>query len=103
MPQGEEKNYILYNGVRVIESWPKEVEEAQQIPTYTIVGAEFARIPYGSEYDDYGADRHPCGDCAVLNGQLHVPGRCDVERCPSCGGQAYSCDCDYEEDDEDGE
>jgi hypothetical protein len=32
----------------------------------------------------------PCHDCNVGFDQLHHPG-CDMERCPSCGGQAISC------------
>jgi len=36
--------------------------------------------------------REVCDDCGVKEGQLHIPG-CDMEPCPSCGGQLISCDC----------
>lgn len=95
-----EKKFVEYNGTQVIEGWPSKIEAAQDETTYIIGGIEYRRLPYGQEGDDWGADSHPCHDCAVIKGQLHVPG-CDVERCPSCRGQALSCDCDYEGDDED--
>jgi hypothetical protein len=50
-------------------------------------------LRYGEEADDWGADRQPCHDCRVRKGQFHVLG-CDVERCPICGGQLISCECD---------
>lgn len=39
--------------------------------------------------------RHSCGDCGVLEGQLHQRG-CDMEICPFCLGKLITCDCAYE-------
>ncbi len=89
--------YVEYNGVRMAEGWPVEIEAAQFVKTYVIGGIEYQRIPYGKEDEDWGADSHPCHDCAVIKGQLHVQS-CDAERCPCCDGQALGCDCSYEGD-----
>jgi len=80
------------------KGWAAQVEAAQRKKTYAIGGVEYPRVTYGEEGEDWGADSHPCGDCAAAKGQLHVPG-CDVERCPACGGQVLSCDCEYEGED----
>jgi hypothetical protein len=78
--------------------WSTKIEEAQLKKTYTINGTERERIRYGSEIDDWGADKEACHDCAVIKGQYHVPFLCDVERCPVCDEQAIGCDCNYEGD-----
>jgi len=72
-------------------AWDFEREDAQFVTHETIVGKVFARLRYGSEV---GFPVKPkCWSCGVLEGQYHVPGLCDVERCPRCGGQRRCCDC----------
>lgn len=78
--------------------WSRRIEEAQSVRTVQIGGRTYDRVRYGGEEEDWGADRQPCHDCAVVKGQLHVVG-CDAERCPVCGGQAIYCECDYNDAD----
>lgn len=94
-----EEKFVIYQGTRMVEGWPERIRKAQKQRTYNIAGKEYARIPYGDEDHDWEADKYPCHDCKVLKGQFHVVS-CDVEQCPACGGQALSCDCDYDFDDE---
>ncbi|MCA8974918.1 MAG: hypothetical protein KDC98_09355 [Planctomycetes bacterium] len=91
------KRRVTYQRVEMAEDWPERIQEAQTILTASIGGVEHTRVRYGDETDDCGAGRVPCHDCAVLEGQLHVPS-CDVEQCPACGGQAIGCDCERTND-----
>jgi len=93
-------NRITYRGVPMIAGWPERIQEAQTQPTYSIGGKAFPRIRYGEESDDWNAGKKPCHDCAVFKGEFHVTG-CDAEECPCCHGQAFSCDCDRDDEDED--
>ena len=49
------------------------------------------------EIKEEGIER--CGDCACKIGNYHHSG-CDIERCPRCDGQAISCDCKMEGEEE---
>lgn len=60
------EKFVIYNGLEVIEGWPEKMAEAQLLTTYRIGGEEYQRIRYGEEVEDWGADRHPCRDCAAI-------------------------------------
>jgi hypothetical protein len=55
-------------------------------------------LRYGEEEDDWGVlSGKNCHDCNCPPAAYHHVG-CDVERCPRCGGQAISCDCEQLEE-----
>ena len=53
-------------------------------------GKQYERIPVGGHGDFSNTQ---CGDCGAKMGSYHHWG-CDCERCPACGRQLLSCDCE---------
>ncbi len=82
------KEYVVYNGVRMVAGWPAKIVAAQSLTEYTISGKKLARIRFGDDDPRWG--NRPCLDCGVRKGQLHVP-HCEYEKCPACGGGGCNC------------
>jgi hypothetical protein len=88
--------------------WLDDYWRAQDEKTVLLSGRRYRRIRYGKEPIPKGAPidfralweeliTRPCGDCGVIQGELHLDG-CDMERCPRCGDQFMCCECRLEQD-----
>jgi hypothetical protein len=62
-------------------------------------GRRVEMIPFGAARGGRtGGGR--CGDCGVSRGGWHHLG-CDLQRCPLCRGQMFTCGCRFDEDEPD--
>lgn len=89
-----ERDFVEFQGERVVRTHPFEIVRAQTIPFLIIHGEIYERIPYASP-NDLLADEDtgiPCHDCTVQPRQYHAFG-CDAERCPRCEEQWLTCAC----------
>jgi TIR domain-containing protein len=87
---------VEFRGDEVASFWPEKVAKAQEKRTYTVI-KELPRVKYGDEPDFVDREGRVCHDCSAIPGEYHVPS-CDMERCPSCGGQMIGCACIVEDD-----
>jgi hypothetical protein len=62
---------------------------------YIISGKTYDPIKVGDIGDfDEGCDKdHTCHDCGYKRGEIHMA-ECDAQRCPACGMQFITCNCD---------
>lgn len=61
--------------------------------TWPLISKDGGKTWVGRRLDGFTRfDGERCHDCAALHGHVHHYG-CDTERCPFCGGQLISCDC----------
>src|ERR1700680_3120695 len=91
-----ESKRVFYRVVPMIEGWPEKIKAAQHLLSYSLNGQGVPRIRYDDEHNNWGAELRACHDCRVIKGAFHVPD-CDVEECPVCHGQLLSCDCPFDD------
>jgi hypothetical protein len=103
--------------VHNVFGWLDDYFTAQDEKTVMRSGRRYRRVRYGQEMRYWKRSalliptmatkefqvrwseiiKQPCHDCDVVIGELHLD-RCDLEVCPRCAGQHFSCDCEREED-----
>lgn len=105
--------YTILRGIEIkksdVSAYKEDISVAQQHPFFKDkYGAVVSRIRFGFEKEyhegveegDHDSYYTPtiylwdyCDDCGAKQGEYHLA-NCDLERCPICGEQALTCDCE---------
>ena len=90
----EEREQFIKDGGATCDDCKQRMLKVKSctFPYITIGGKDYRRIRFG---DDGWTGNKRCHDCGCEVGGIHHQG-CDVERCPKCGLQLISCDCDIQ-------
>ncbi len=97
---------VRHDDVMAVCQWCNQemlVAKSCSIGILHLGGVAYLLPPYGNErrWPRVKRPSRRCKDCGVAPGGFHHLG-CDVAECPSCGCQALSCGCRFDEDGPDG-
>lgn len=80
--------WVTYRGKKIPRYLPLNIVVAQRYTTVRMpVDGGYTYLPREKYLGEFGPE---CPDCGVHEGEFHTS-LCDIESCPSCGGQLLMC------------